>query len=104
MGLGPGSLDAQHGYEIVDTQTDEVVKTGVSGGKRTADGGSVRGNSQANKWNGKAGQPDRYQGRVVHEVPEGPGARQEVLGWERAHARELRAQGQLGDRDKHKRP
>ena len=33
------STRAQHGYEIVDTTIGEVVKTGVSGGRRTAGGG-----------------------------------------------------------------
>ena len=98
------SRNAQHGYEIVDTTTGEVVKTGVSGGRRTQGGGSYRANRQANRWNREAGQPGRYVPRVVKEVPAGPGAREEILVWERENARRLREQGHLRDPEKHVRP
>ncbi|MEZ4264603.1 MAG: RHS repeat-associated core domain-containing protein, partial [Polyangiaceae bacterium] len=98
------SAKAQHGYEIVDTTTGDVVKTGVSGGRRTATGGSARANSQANRWNREAGEPGRYEPRVVKEVPAGAGSRQEILEWEAEHAAELRAAGHLRDPTKHKRP
>lgn len=98
------STRAQHGYEIVDTTTGEVVKTGVSGGRRTATGGSARANSQANRWNREAGQPGRYEPRVVQEVPAGPGARQQILQWEADNAARLREAGQLRDPTKHVRP
>ena len=98
------SSRAQHGYEIVDTKTGKVVKTGVSSGRRTRAGGSYRANSQANRWNRQSGEPGRYQGRVVKEVSAGPGARQEILKWERRNASQLRKTGQLNDPYKHKRP
>ena len=50
-GNSRASTKAQHGYEIIDTVDGTVAKTGVSGGKRTVDGGSYRANAQANKWN-----------------------------------------------------
>jgi hypothetical protein len=98
------SAKAQHGYEIVDTTTGEVVKTGVSGGARTASGGSVRASRQASAWNREAGQPGRYEPRVVKEVPEGAGARQKILDWEAENAVRLREAGQLNDPYKHRRP
>jgi hypothetical protein len=98
------STRAQHGYEIVDTTTGEVVKTGVSGGRRTANGGSARANSQANRWNRASGQPGRYQPRVVQEVPAGPGARQQILDWEVENATRLREAGQLNNPYMHRRP
>lgn len=98
------STRAQHGYEIVDTTTGEVVKTGVSGGARTASGGSVRANRQANAWNREAGQAGRYEPRVVQEVPAGPGAREQILQWEAENAARLREAGQLRDPTRHTRP
>jgi hypothetical protein len=98
------STNAQHGYEIVDTATGEVAKTGVSGGARTASGGSARANRQANKWNREAGQPGRYQPRVVEEVPAGPGARETILQWEAENAARLREAGHLTNPDLHTRP
>jgi hypothetical protein len=88
----------------VDTTTGEVVKTGVSGGKRTKKGGSYRANSQVNRWNREAGQPGRYEANVVKEVPAGPGARQKILDWERQNAARLREAGHLRDKEKHMRP
>ena len=98
------STRAQHGYEIVDTTTGEVVKTGVSGGRRTANGGSARANSQANRWNRASGQPGRYEPRVVQEVPAGPGARQQILDWEVENATRLRESGHLSNESTHVRP
>lgn len=95
---------AQHGYEIYDTQTGLTVKTGISGGKRTTTGGSYRANRQASKWNQEAGSNDRYQARVVKEVPAGQGAREKALKWEETNARRLRNEGQLIDKTKHRRP
>jgi len=99
------STRAQHGYEIVDTKTGEVVKTGVSSGKLTKNGnGSYRANSQANRWNRAADQEGRYRGDVVKRVPEGPGAREGILRWEKDNAARLRQAGQLRDPTKHTRP
>jgi RHS repeat-associated protein len=98
------STRAQHGYEIVDTNTGQVVKVGVSGGPRTAAGGSRRADTQANRWNRGVDKPGLYEGRVVAEVPEGPGSRQAILDWERERSQELRDAGQLLDPTKHARP
>jgi len=100
------SSRAQHGYEIFDTRASppEAVKTGVSGGARTASGGSVRANGQANAWNKASGQPGRYQPRVAKEIPAGAGARKDILKWEAQNASRLRQSGQLRDPTKHVRP
>ncbi len=103
-GNSADSPKAQIGYEITDTKNGEIVKTGVSGGARTADGGSVRANGQANQWNCQAGEPGRYRADVVKEVPTGPGARREALKWEEANAKRLKAEGQLTDPYKHRKP
>ncbi|MBK9974758.1 MAG: hypothetical protein IPP14_08285 [Planctomycetes bacterium] len=77
------STRAQHGYEIVDTKTGDVVKTGVSGGKRTAAApggsyqGSYRANRQAAQWSREAGEEGRYVANVVHETSAGPRGTQE---------------------------
>ncbi|MBV6290498.1 hypothetical protein [Pseudomonas sp. MAFF 301350] len=96
---------SQHGYEILDGHNDNIaVKTGVSGGRITADGQSYRGNSQAARWNKNAGEPGRYQSVLVKSIPEGPGARKDILQWESENAARLRAIGQLADPTKHVRP
>ncbi|MBZ0136285.1 MAG: hypothetical protein K8I27_07930 [Planctomycetes bacterium] len=97
------STKAQHGYEIVDQNTGKVVKTGVSGGRRTSTGGSGRANRQAAKWSKEArdagdfGPADRYYARVVKDVPAGPWARHKALKWEKANAARLRRRGHLKD-------
>jgi hypothetical protein len=98
------STKAQHGYEIIDTHTGQAVKTGVSGGAQTTTGGSVRANSQANRWNREVGQPCRYVGCIKMEIPAGPGARESILKWEAENAARLRDAGQLRDPTKHTRP
>ncbi|MFT2112716.1 hypothetical protein [Marinomonas sp. 2405UD68-3] len=59
---------ANDGYEIVDTKTDNVAKTGVSGGQLNQNGSSRRANSQANRWNKELGNEGRYVPRVVKQV------------------------------------
>ena len=103
-GNSADSPKAQAGYEIRDTKEIETVKTGISGGRRTADGGSVRANGQANQWNCQSGEPGRYKAEVVKEIPAGPGARREALDWERANAIRLRAEKQLTDNKRHVKP
>ncbi len=98
------STKAQHGYEILDTKTGEIVKTGVSGGKRTATGGSRRANSQANRWNKESGEEGRYEPWVVKEISAGEGSRKGILEWEAKNAAELRRSGQLTDPTKHVKP
>lgn len=103
-GNSKASTKAQHNYDIVNTQTGEIVKTGTSGGKLNQDGSSKRGNQQANKWNKNENSPGKYKATVTNKVPEGKGARQKALDYEKKRAEQLREQNQLQDRDKHKRP
>jgi RHS repeat-associated protein len=103
-GNSRASTKAQHGYEVVDTQSGKAVKTGISSEKMTKAGGSYRANSQANRWNREAGQPGRYEGRVKTDIPEGTGARQKALEWEAQNAQRLREAGELADPTKHVRP
>ena len=100
-GNSKASTKAQHNYDIKNTETGDVVKTGTSGGKETKTGGSYRGNSQANKWNKQEGTPGKYKAEITNRVPEGKGARQKALKYEKNRANEVR--NQL-DPDKHKRP
>ena len=99
-GNSKSSTKAQHAYDIIDKETGRVVKTGVSGGRITKEGKSYRGESQARKWNREEG-TDKYESKITHEEPEGEGARERILEYEKNHANELREQL---DYDKHKRP
>jgi RHS repeat-associated protein len=101
-GNGRNSTKPQHVYEVDDTKTDEVVKTGLSGGKKNANGDSVRAETQVRKWN--KNDPGRYKSRVVKDIPGGPGAREKGLEAERENAGRLREEGQLKDPTKHQRP
>jgi hypothetical protein len=100
-GNSKSSTKSQHNYDVKDTQTGNVVKTGTSGGKETKAGQSYRGNSQANKWNKQEGTPGRYKSETTNRVPAGKGARQEALDYEKKRADQVR--NQLDD-NKHKRP
>ena len=107
-GNSKASRKKQHGYEIVDTHTGKVAKTGVSGGRIKWDAKnkkwqSSRANRQANKWNKEPGNTGRYQTRVVKHVKAGPGARYKILQWEKRNATRLRNMGQL-DPMRHKIP
>ncbi|EBS7636061.1 hypothetical protein CDR68_20330, partial [Salmonella enterica] len=93
LGLAPqshgnfkASEKAQHGYEITDTRTGHVVKTGVSSGSIRKDGKSYRAEKQVRDWNNEPGNAGRYQSEIVHNEPAGPGAREQILEWERQHA------------------
>ena len=101
-GNSAASTKAQHAYDIVDTDTDDVVKTGVSGGPIRRDGKSVRAESQVRKWNQEAGY-EKYRSTITHEEPAGEGARRMILDYEKERAQTLRQNGQL-DLNKHKRP
>ncbi|MFT4072927.1 MAG: RHS repeat-associated core domain-containing protein [Dysgonamonadaceae bacterium] len=103
-GNSKSSTKAQHNYDIKNTQTGKVVKTGVSGGKETKTGESYRGNSQANKWNKQEGTPGRYKFQITNREPAGQGARQKALNYEKARANQLRSEGQLKDQTKHQIP
>jgi RHS repeat-associated protein len=100
-GNSKSSPNAQHNYDIEDTETGKVVKTGASGGKETKTGQSYRGNSQANKWNKQEGTPGKYQSKTTNRVTPGAGARQKALDYEKARANQVR--DQLDPR-KHKKP
>jgi RHS repeat-associated protein len=102
-GNSKSSTKAQHGYEIVDTKTGKVAKTGVSGGKLNKNGSSKRANGQANKWNKEAGNKGRYEPKVVKKVPSGAGARKDILEWEVQNADRLRLKDEL-DPTRHMRP
>ncbi|MEM7676451.1 MAG: polymorphic toxin-type HINT domain-containing protein, partial [Myxococcota bacterium] len=96
------SSKAQHGYMIVDTNTNKVVKVGVSGGKLTKGGASYRANRQVYKWN--VGNPGRYRAKVVKKIGSQKNARRKILDWEKKRAHQLRKKGHLKDPTKHKRP
>jgi len=110
-GNSAASQNAQHGYDIVDTTTGKVAKTGVSGQPLNQNGTSARANNQANRWNrepgnataGPGGTPKYVTNPITQQVPAGPGARQNILAWEQNNAATLRANGQL-DPARHKRP
>lgn len=100
-GNSKSSTKPQHNYDIKDTQSGKVVKTGVSGGKETKTGQSYRGNSQANKWNKQEGTPGRYKAEITNRVSGGKGAREKALKYEKVRANQVR--NQLDPR-KHQRP
>jgi RHS repeat-associated protein len=96
-GNSAASAKPQHGYEIYEAETGDVVKTGISGQPLNGNGTSPRANGQVNKWN--AGEGDGvYEARVVHDAPN----RQDILEWERQNAEKLRREG--NSMRKHKRP
>ena len=101
------SSKAQHAYDIIDTKTGKVVKTGVSGGPiRKADGKSYRAESQVRKWNAEEGYEgyERYISVITHNEPQGLNARGKIYKYERTHTDELKAKGYLKNTRFHKRP
>ncbi len=103
-GNSKASTKAQHVYEVFETSTGDVVKTGISGGKITKKAEkSSRATSQVNKWN-KAEGAGKYDSRVVNKIPAGKGARQKALNAEKANAKKLIKNGQLKDPKKHVTP
>ena len=99
-GNSKASTNAQHLYEIFDKETGIVVKTGISGGKESKICKSYRATSQVNKWNKELGK-DVFDSRIIEIFPAGEGARGKALNAEKAHAKELRAQGSLNDKNYH---
>lgn len=77
----------QHMYEIFNTKTNDVVKTGVSGRDLKANGTSPRGAEQVRDQNKAAGSNDYDQRLVV----DGINGRQTILQGEKANADALRA-------------
>lgn len=102
-GNSKASTKAQHVYEIFETGTENVVKTGISGGKVSKADKSYRATSQVNKLN-KAEGAGKYDSRIVDKIPAGQGSRQKALNSEAANANKLRSQGQLKDKKYHQRP
>jgi len=102
-GNSKSSTKAQHVYEIFEKGTDNVVKTGISGGKVSKADKSYRATSQVNKLN-KAEGAGKYDSRIVDKIPAGQGARQKALNSEASNANKLRSQGQLKDKKYHQRP
>ena len=79
------STREQHGYEIYNKQTGDVVKTGISGQPLNQNGTSPRANLQVNAFNKQAG-ADIYAARIVN--PSIPG-REAALEWERNNTQVL---------------
>ena len=102
-GNSKNSTNAQHAYDIIDTETNKVVKTGISGGKIRKDGKSARAESQVKKWNKEAGK-NKYKSKITHKEPAGENVRDKILKYEEQRAEELRNNGHLIDRTKHQRP
>ena len=102
-GNSKASTKAQHAYDIIDKHTRKVVKTGISGGGvRKSDDKSMRAEQQVRVWNKEAGE-DRFKSEITYSVPEGEGARDRILEYEKKRAKELNDKGEL-DKTKHKRP
>jgi len=79
------STKVQHGYEIYNVETNDVVKTGISGQPLNKNGTSPRANSQVNKLN-KAVGTNLFGARVVvSDLP----SRQAALNWERLNTQRL---------------
>jgi hypothetical protein len=101
-GNSKDSTNAQHGYHIIDTDTGNRVKPGVSGQPLNPDGTSPRAQSQVDKLN-EPFEREKYTHEVVQEIPSKPKARQEILDWEKAEAERLRDAGEI-DPAIHQRP
>jgi len=98
------SLNSQHGYEVYNVRTGEVVKTGISGGRISKKTGlSYRAQRQVRKWNRKEG-AGTYESRIVYQNNGGKGARDRALFWEAGNAEFWRSRGHLRDPKKHSRP
>ena len=81
-GNSKASTNPQHGYEIYNTETGDVVKTGISGQKLNLNGTSPRANSQVNKLNSSIGK-QLYEARIVTT---NMSSRQVALEWEKMNA------------------
>ena len=97
-GNSKASTKTQHGYEIYNTETNDVIKTGISGQKLNRNGTSPRANSQVNKLN-KSNGSNIYAARVVKtDIPN----RAAALEWEKENAMRLWSEG--NSMQIHKRP
>ncbi|MEK6511306.1 RHS repeat-associated core domain-containing protein [Myroides odoratimimus] len=84
-GNSKSSTKEQHVYEIFEIETDNVVKTGISGGKVSKKDKSYRATNQVNKMN-KASGTSKYDSRIIDRVPAGKRAREEALKKEKINA------------------
>lgn len=83
------STKPQHGYEIYNSETGDVVKTGISGQPLNKNGTSPRANIQVNKLNKAVGY-SLYEARVVEvDIPN----RALALEWEKNNALRLWREG-----------
>ena len=83
------STKPQHGYEIYNKKTGDVVKTGISGQPLNKNGTSPSANIQFNKLNKLAGE-NIYDARIVIEnMPD----RATALEWEKENALKLWEEG-----------
>ncbi|MEO1323889.1 MAG: RHS repeat-associated core domain-containing protein [Pseudomonadota bacterium] len=88
-GNSAASMKPQHRYEIYDTKTGDVKKTGISGAPLNQNGTSPRANSQVNRLN-RADDGTTVAARVVEtDIP----GRRAALDAERAATNELSRQG-----------
>ena len=83
------STKPQHRYEIYNTETGEVAKTGISGRPLNKDGTSPRANTQVNALNRQEGS-GTYSARVVEKDLPG---RQAALKAEQDATKRLREEG-----------
>lgn len=79
------SMRPQHGYEIYEIETGNVVKTGISGQRLNKNGTSPRANTQVNAFNRDAGETIFAANLKVQDMP----GRQTALNWERVNAQQL---------------
>ena len=92
------STKPQHGYEIYNTETGDVVKTGISGQRMNLNGTSPRANIQVNRLNRGAGK-NLYDSTIVAtDMPN----RLSALEWERENA--LRLWNEGNSMSLHRRP
>ena len=85
------STKPQHRYEIYNTETGDVAKTGISGRSLNKDGTSPRANAQVNAFNRQEGS-GTYSARVVEtDLP----GRQAALKAERGATKQLKEEGHM---------
>ena len=87
-GNSKASTKAQHAYDIINTKTNKVIKTGISGGQ-IKNGKSVRAETQVKKWNKESGD-GTYKSEITHHEPAGEGSRTRILDYEKERANVLR--------------
>ncbi|WP_299884403.1 DUF6443 domain-containing protein [uncultured Lacinutrix sp.] len=75
-GNSKASKKAQHVYGLVDDNTNNIEKVGISGGKISKAGNSYRATRQVNSLNKDGG---NYSSRILERIPSGNGARQKAL-------------------------